>query len=89
MGPEDVTMHSEGSVKQPELDDLLPSIPSLPSFALPNEISSKTTLGTDPNNQETKLLLNSIESSLSTTPVKPDDEAACEQKEEAAAQDRE
>uniref|UniRef100_A0A8B9NBU3 PDZ GRASP-type domain-containing protein n=1 Tax=Accipiter nisus TaxID=211598 RepID=A0A8B9NBU3_9AVES len=89
LGPEDVTMHSEGSVKQPELDDLLPSIPSLPSFALPNEISSKTTLGTDPNNQETKLLLNSIESSLSTNPVKPDDEAACEQKEEAAAQDLE
>ncbi|XP_040978620.1 Golgi reassembly-stacking protein 1 isoform X2 [Aquila chrysaetos chrysaetos] len=89
LGPEDVTMHSEGSVKQPELDDLLPSIPSLPSFALPNEISSKTTLGTDPNNQETKLLLNSVESSLATTPVKPDDEAACEQKEEAAAQDRE
>ncbi|NXJ54571.1 GORS1 protein, partial [Spizaetus tyrannus] len=89
LGPEDVTMHSEGSVKQPELDDLLPSIPSLPSFALPNEISSKTTLGTDPNNQETKLLLNSVESLLTTTPVKPDDEAACEQKEEAAAQDRE
>ncbi|XP_009579868.1 PREDICTED: Golgi reassembly-stacking protein 1 [Fulmarus glacialis] len=89
LDPEDVTMYSEGSVKQPKLDDLLPSIPSLPSFALPNEISSKTTLGTDPNNQETKLLLNSIESSLTTTPVKPDDEAACEQKEEEAAQDHE
>ncbi|NXE21518.1 GORS1 protein, partial [Ardeotis kori] len=81
---EDVTMYSEGSVKQPKLDDLLSSIPSLPSFSLPNEISSKTTLGTDLNNQETQLLLNSIESSLTTTPVKLDDEAACEQKEEAA-----
>ncbi|XP_050747318.1 Golgi reassembly-stacking protein 1 [Gymnogyps californianus] len=89
LDPEDVTMYSEGSVKQPELDDLLPSIPSLPSFALPNEISSKTTLGTDPDNQETKLLVNSIESSLTTTLVKPEDEAACEQKEEAAAQDHE
>ncbi|XP_075000358.1 Golgi reassembly-stacking protein 1 isoform X1 [Calonectris borealis] len=89
LDPEDVTVYSEGSVKQPKLDDLLPSIPSLPSFALPNEISSKTTLGTDPNNQETKLLLDSIESLLTTTPVKPDDEAACEQKEEAAAQDHE
>ncbi|KFV69108.1 Golgi reassembly-stacking protein 1, partial [Dryobates pubescens] len=35
LDPEDVPMHSEGSVKQ--LDDLLPSVPSLPSFALPNE----------------------------------------------------
>lgn len=82
-------MYSEGAVKQPQLDDLLPSIPSLPSFTLPNEISSKTTLGTDPDNQETKLLLNSTEGSLTTTPVKPDDEAACEQKEEEVAQDHE
>nr|XP_009941380.1 PREDICTED: Golgi reassembly-stacking protein 1 [Opisthocomus hoazin] len=89
LDPAGVAMSSEGSVKQPELDDLLPSIPSLPSFALPNEISSKTTLGTDPNNQGTKLTLNSNESSLTTTPVKPDDEAACEQKEEEAAQDHE
>ncbi|NXT92975.1 GORS1 protein, partial [Anhinga rufa] len=87
LDPDDVTMYSEGSIKQPGLDDLLPSIPSLPSFALPNEISSKTTLGTDPDNQETKLLLNSLESSFTTTPVKPD-EAACEQK-EGAAQDHE
>ncbi|NXF86074.1 GORS1 protein, partial [Eubucco bourcierii] len=89
LDPEDVTMHSEGSVKQPELDDLLPSIPPLPSFTLPNEISSEPTLGTDPDNPETKLLLNSIESSLTTTPVKPDAEAACEQKEAAAAQEHE
>ncbi|KFO83401.1 Golgi reassembly-stacking protein 1, partial [Buceros rhinoceros silvestris] len=33
--PEEVTGYSEGSVRQPELDDLLPSIPPLPSFALP------------------------------------------------------
>uniref|UniRef100_A0A8B9P0V1 Golgi reassembly stacking protein 1 n=1 Tax=Apteryx owenii TaxID=8824 RepID=A0A8B9P0V1_APTOW len=84
LDPEDLTMYPEGSVKQPELDQLIPSISSLPSLALPNEISSKTTLGTDPNNQETKLLLNSAESLLSTTPLKPDDEKACEQKEEAA-----
>ncbi|XP_009696985.1 PREDICTED: Golgi reassembly-stacking protein 1, partial [Cariama cristata] len=84
LDPEDVTMYSEGSVKQPELDDLLHSISSLPSFALPNETSSETTLGTDPDNQETKPLSNSIESSLTTTLVKPDDEVAREQKEEAA-----
>ncbi|NWW91230.1 GORS1 protein, partial [Rhynochetos jubatus] len=89
LDPEDVTMYSEGSVKQPGLDDLLPSIPSLPSFTLPNEISSKTTLGTDPDKQETKVPLNAIESSFTTTPVKPDDEAACEQKEEEAADDQE
>ncbi|KAM6087418.1 Golgi reassembly-stacking protein 1 isoform 2-T2 [Chlamydotis macqueenii] len=80
----DVTMYSEGSVKQPKLDDLLSSIPSLPSFSLPNEISSKPTLGTELDNQETQLLLNSTESSLTTTPVKVDEEAACEPKEEAA-----
>ncbi|XP_074938362.1 Golgi reassembly-stacking protein 1 [Phalacrocorax aristotelis] len=84
LGPDDVTMYSGGSSKQPGLDDLLPSIPSLPSFALPNEISSKTTLGTDPDNQETKLLLNSLESSFTTALVEPDDEAAREQKEAAA-----
>ncbi|NWS56292.1 GORS1 protein, partial [Chunga burmeisteri] len=84
LDPEDVTVYSEGSVKQPELDDLLHSISSLPSFALPNETSSETTLGTDPDNQETKPLSNSIESSLTTTLVKPDDEVAREQQEEAA-----
>ncbi|XP_010164286.1 Golgi reassembly-stacking protein 1 [Antrostomus carolinensis] len=89
LDPEDVTMYSEDSVKQPDLDNPLPSIPSLPSFALPNEISSKTTQGTDPNKLEPELLLNSTESSLTTTLVKPEDEAACEQKEEAAAQDPE
>ncbi|NXE46654.1 GORS1 protein, partial [Casuarius casuarius] len=83
LDPEHLTTYPEGSVKEPELDQLIPSISSLPSLALPNEISSKTTLGTDPNNQETKLLLNSTESSLSTTPLKPEDEKACEQKEEA------
>ncbi|XP_061853142.1 Golgi reassembly-stacking protein 1 isoform X1 [Colius striatus] len=83
LAPEDVTRYSEGSVNQPTLDDL-PSVPSLPSFALPNEISVKTTLGTVPDNPETKLLLNTIESSLTTAPVKPDDEAVCEQKQEAA-----
>ncbi|NXW90047.1 GORS1 protein, partial [Alopecoenas beccarii] len=89
LDPEDVTMSSEGSVKQHELDDLLPSIPSLPSVALPNEISSNATPGTDPDNEGAKLLLDSIESSLSTTPVKPDDEAPSEQKQEEAAQDHE
>ncbi|KFQ25773.1 Golgi reassembly-stacking protein 1, partial [Merops nubicus] len=37
LDPEDVILCSEGSVKQPELDDLLPSVPPLPSFSLPNE----------------------------------------------------
>lgn len=89
MDPEDVTMSSEGSAKQHELDNPLPSIPSLPSFALPDEISSSTTVGTDPDNEGEKLLVDNIESSLTTTPVKPDDEAASEQREEEAAQDHE
>uniref|UniRef100_A0A8C3KHJ9 Golgi reassembly stacking protein 1 n=1 Tax=Calidris pygmaea TaxID=425635 RepID=A0A8C3KHJ9_9CHAR len=89
LDPENVTVCSEGAVKQPQLEDLPPSVPSLPSFTLPNEISSKPTLGPDPDNQETKLLLNSTESSLTTTAVTPDDEAAHEQKEEEAAQDDE
>uniref|UniRef100_A0A8B9ZVL6 Golgi reassembly stacking protein 1 n=1 Tax=Anas zonorhyncha TaxID=75864 RepID=A0A8B9ZVL6_9AVES len=86
--PEDLMMYSEASAKQPELDHVLPTASSLPSFTLPNEISSKTTLGTDSSNQET-VLLNSFESSLSTTLTKPDDEEACEQKEEEAAQGHE
>ncbi|KAJ7405778.1 golgi reassembly stacking protein 1 [Willisornis vidua] len=87
LDPEDVTLHSEGSAKQPQLDDLLPSIPPLPSFALPHEISSKTQ-GTDPDNQESTLLMDSIESSLITALEEPpEDEAANEQKAEAAAQD--
>ncbi|XP_030301751.1 Golgi reassembly-stacking protein 1 isoform X2 [Calypte anna] len=87
LDPEDVTTHPEGSVKQPELDESLPSIPPLPSFALPTEISSKPP-ETDADNQETKLLLNTMESSLTTT-LEKGDEAASEQKEEAAAQGHE
>ncbi|XP_009071460.1 PREDICTED: Golgi reassembly-stacking protein 1, partial [Acanthisitta chloris] len=90
LAPEDTTLYSEGSVKQPELDNLLPSIPSLPSFTLPNEISSTTTtLGTDPDDQESKLFVNSTESSLTIAPGKPEDEAATEQKGETSAQDPE
>ncbi|NXB22524.1 GORS1 protein, partial [Rhagologus leucostigma] len=79
----------EGSGKQPTLDDLLPSIPSLPSLDLPHDISSKTTLGTDADNQESKVLVNSTESSLTTAPETAEDEAVSEQKGEAAAQDPE
>ncbi|NXN25166.1 GORS1 protein, partial [Nycticryphes semicollaris] len=87
--PKNVTVCPEGAVEQPQLDDLLPSVPSLPSFTLPNEISSKTTLGPDPDNQETKLPLDSTESSLTATPVTPEDEAAPDQKEEEAPQEDE
>ncbi|NXU53880.1 GORS1 protein, partial [Turnix velox] len=76
---------SEGSAKQPELDNLLPSVPSLPSFVLPNEISTKPTPGTEPNN----LLLDNSESLSSATLVTPGDEAAQEQNEEEASQDHE
>ncbi|NWI52532.1 GORS1 protein, partial [Calyptomena viridis] len=105
LDPDNVTLYSEGSVKQPELDDPLPSIPPLPSFALPDDISSKTPLGTDSDNQESKLLLNSSESSLThlklthlksessltvrAAPEKPEDEGASEQEGEAAAKDPE
>ncbi|NXH52385.1 GORS1 protein, partial [Rhabdornis inornatus] len=88
LDPEGLTPYPEGSGKQPTLDDLLPSIPSLPSLDLPHDISSKTTLGTDADNQESKLLVNSTESSLSTAET-PEHEAASEQKGEAAAQDPE
>ncbi|NWV49314.1 GORS1 protein, partial [Daphoenositta chrysoptera] len=83
---EGVTPYPEGSGKQPTLDDLLPSIPSLPSFDLPHDFSSKTTLGTDADNQEPKLLVNNTESSLTTAPERAEEEAASEQKGEAAAQ---
>ncbi|NWV66156.1 GORS1 protein, partial [Malurus elegans] len=89
LDPEGVTLYPEGSSTQPTLDDLLPSIPSLPSLDLPHDISSKTTLGTDADYQESKVLVNSTESSLTTAPDTPEDEAASEQKGEAAAQDPE
>ncbi|NWZ83318.1 Golgi reassembly-stacking protein 1 [Poecile atricapillus] len=89
LDPEGLTLYPEGSGKQPTLDELLPSIPSLPSLDLPHDISSKTTLGTDADNQESKLLVNSTESSLTTAPETPEHEAASEQKGEAAAQDPE
>ncbi|NXC41525.1 GORS1 protein, partial [Penelope pileata] len=87
LNPGDVTAYSEGSLRQPALDHLLPAVSSLPSFTLPNEISSKTTLETDADHQET-IHVNSFESSLSTTQKKPDDEA-CEEKGEEAAQGQE
>ncbi|NXO68412.1 GORS1 protein, partial [Phainopepla nitens] len=90
LDPEGLTPYPEGSGKQPTLDDLLPSIPTLPSLDLPHDISSKTTLGTDAdNNQESKLLVNSTESSLTTAPETPEQQAASEQKGEGAAQDPE
>ncbi|XP_025907705.1 Golgi reassembly-stacking protein 1 [Nothoprocta perdicaria] len=85
LDPEDLTAYSEGSAKQPELDQPVPSVSTLPSLVLPNEIST-TTLGTDPNNQETKLLLNSTENSLSTTTSKPDEEKGVQK--EAATQEQ-
>ncbi|XP_066057441.1 Golgi reassembly-stacking protein 1 isoform X2 [Chamaea fasciata] len=86
LDPDGLTPYPEGSEKQPTLDDLLPSIPSLPSLDLPHDISSKTTLGTDADNQESKLPVNSTESSLTTAPETPEHEAPSEQKGEAAAQ---
>ncbi|NWI04415.1 GORS1 protein, partial [Tichodroma muraria] len=89
LDPDGLTPYPEGSGKQPTLDDLLPSIPSLPSLDLPHDISSKTALGTEAGNQESKLLVNSTESSLTTAPETPEHESASEQKGEAAAQDPE
>ncbi|NWI92209.1 GORS1 protein, partial [Pitta sordida] len=86
LDPEEVTLYSEGSVREPELGDPVPSIPSLPSFTLPHEISSKTPLGTESDNQESRLLVNSMESSLTTAPEKAEAEGASEQEGEAAAQ---
>lgn len=85
LSPEDIMKNPEGSARQPDVDHLLPTASSLPSFTLPNEISSKTALQTDPQNQET-VLINSFESSLPTAQMKPDDEAGPEQKGEEAAQ---
>ncbi|NXO28849.1 GORS1 protein, partial [Cisticola juncidis] len=84
-----LTPYSEGSGKQPTLDVLLPSVSSLPSLDLPHDISSKTTLGTDADSQESKLLVSTTESSLTTAPETPEHEAPSEQKGEAAAQDPE
>ncbi|XP_039938648.1 Golgi reassembly-stacking protein 1 [Hirundo rustica] len=86
LDPDGLTPYPEGSGKQPTLDDLLPSIPSLPSLDLPHDISSQPTLGTDADKQESKLLVNSTESSLTTAPETPEHEVASEQKGEAAAQ---
>ncbi|KAM4906667.1 Golgi reassembly-stacking protein 1 [Sylvia borin] len=86
LDPAGLSPYPEGSDKPPTLDDLLPSIPSLPSLDLPHDISSKTTLGTDAENQESKLPVDSTESSLTTAPETPEHEAPSEQKGEAAAQ---
>ncbi|NXS28068.1 GORS1 protein, partial [Pomatostomus ruficeps] len=86
LDPEHVTPYPEGSGKQPTLDDLLPSIASLPSLDLPHDISSKTTLGTAAGDQESKVLVSSSESSLSTAAETAEGEAPREQNGEAAAQ---
>lgn len=69
LDPEDTILCSEGSVKQPELDDLLSSVPALPSSALPHETSSNTTAETDSFSDEILRFIDSMESSLTTTPV--------------------
>ncbi|XP_062477372.1 Golgi reassembly-stacking protein 1 [Pezoporus occidentalis] len=69
LDPEDTTMCSEGSVKQPELDELLSSVPSLPSLALPHEISSNTTAETGSFEDAVIRFHDSIKNSLTTTPV--------------------
>lgn len=65
--PADLTTYAESLVKQPELDHLMPSLSPLPTFALPNDISSKATLRTDSDAQETALL----EGSPPANPLKP------------------
>ncbi|XP_044859575.1 Golgi reassembly-stacking protein 1 isoform X2 [Mauremys mutica] len=76
--PADLTTYAEGSVTQSQLDHLMPSLSPLPSFALPNDISSKATVRTDSYAPETELL----EASPSTNPVKLDsDEKTHELKE--------
>ncbi|XP_026507896.1 Golgi reassembly-stacking protein 1 isoform X2 [Terrapene carolina triunguis] len=76
--PADLTTYAEGSVTPSQLDHLMPSLSPLPSFALPNDISSKATLRTDSDAQETELL----EGSPSTNPLKLDsDEKTHELKE--------
>ncbi|NWY42078.1 GORS1 protein, partial [Sylvia atricapilla] len=86
LDPDGLSPYPEGSDKPPTLDDLLPSIPSLPSLDLPHDISSKTTLGTDAETQESQLPVDSTESSLTTAPETSEHEAPSEQKGEAAAQ---
>ncbi|XP_039379986.1 Golgi reassembly-stacking protein 1 isoform X1 [Mauremys reevesii] len=76
--PADLTTYAEGSVTQSQLDHLMPSLSPLPSFALPNDISSKATVRTDSYAPETELL----EASPSTNPLKLDsDEKTHELKE--------
>ncbi|XP_005297202.1 Golgi reassembly-stacking protein 1 isoform X1 [Chrysemys picta bellii] len=77
--PADLTAYAEGSVTQSQLDHLMPSLSPLPSFALPNDISSKATLRTDSDAQETELL----EGSPSTNPLKLDSDEKTQELKEA------
>ncbi|XP_074841241.1 Golgi reassembly-stacking protein 1 [Carettochelys insculpta] len=77
--PADLITYAEGSVKQPELDHLMPSLSSLPSFAPPNDISSKATLRTDPDAQETAQL----EGSPPTYPLRLDSDEMIHELKEA------
>ncbi|XP_050797505.1 Golgi reassembly-stacking protein 1 isoform X2 [Gopherus flavomarginatus] len=77
--PADLTMYAEGSVTQSPLDHLMPSLSPLPSFALPNDISSKATVRTDSDAPEIELL----EALPSTIPLKPDSDEKTHELEEA------
>ncbi|XP_034615822.1 Golgi reassembly-stacking protein 1 isoform X2 [Trachemys scripta elegans] len=79
MSAADLTTYAEGSVTQSQLDHLMPSLSPLPSFALPNDISSKATLRTDSDAQETELL----EGSPSTNPLKLDSDEKTQELKEA------
>uniref|UniRef100_A0A8D0L1J5 Golgi reassembly stacking protein 1 n=1 Tax=Sphenodon punctatus TaxID=8508 RepID=A0A8D0L1J5_SPHPU len=75
------TTYPDGSLKQSELDHLMPSISPLPSFTLPNDISSCATLEMESDVQEAELLSEQTESPPVSNPLEPDSEITHEPKE--------
>ncbi|XP_019385725.1 PREDICTED: Golgi reassembly-stacking protein 1 [Crocodylus porosus] len=85
--PEELATSFDGAVPQSEMDHLMPSVSPLPSFVLPNDITSTTTLRTNSSAQETELLLDSADSPSATNLLDPESNEQAQEPKEAVTQD--
>lgn len=85
--PEELATSLAGAVPQSEMDHLMPSVSPLPSFVLPNDITSTATLRTNSSAEETELLSDSADSPSAPNQLDPESNEQAQEPKEAVTQD--